>query len=453
MFKGILTSKAYLLFLLLNGLSISAQAVTEPFPEFDQVQLEKTLQLGTDQVVDIVGKPYVGISVYAVQEGHLAPIPFQFEEYDDKGYLFQKKSKHVDKASIGVFDNNDLLVLMLKDTGVKASPDQLKDLDVISELNIENESTSSYFYLVRNGDVSDKSYVSFDEKTGLITMPGATIQMNPKDILDWGDIIPRDFGDKSVSSIMDSLKIRISGKFFRIPFKLDNKNLQGKLRHVYHGPIRLTLDAKIRAIVMKIPLIRISGQLQVDYNSAKLFINMSTPSKYSKMIKDPNVIVAIDGHELYDGFVRTSVSGDQSYLVDGKMSEEEVALNNIPIDDDVSWIWLSSKDDFNIIGQFDIGSSTAAETPELYTDIEVFYRDDKSLIDKPERFDGALPSLGYQISSLPETDTTRFSYKVLFLKNMQPLNAGQYLDKLDERVVVSNSSFGPAEEPSLVNLP
>jgi len=275
--------------------------------------------------------------------------------------------------------------------------------------------------------------VSYNSETGLITMPEASVQMNPKDLLDWGDVFPRKSTGISTESILDTLKVRITGRFMKMPLRLDNNNLQAKLQNIYTGPVRLTLDAQFRAIVAKVPLLRAHAQIHIDSHSAKLVVNLNTPKMYAKLLKNPQVIVAIDGNALYGGFVQTSVSKNKTFKIDGKMSDEEKSLNDIQVDDDVSWIWLSSKDDFNLIGQFNV-ESQAGYNPDIYTDIKIYYRDDHSLNDKPERFKGAIPSLGYQLRGMPETEKVALAYKVFFIQGLKSLGAGEYIDRLDKKV-------------------
>lgn len=428
-----LVRKASILIIALYSAAVFGNTNVDVSIPFSKVQMEKAITLSADQLEPIKGKEFSNITVYAKQNDKLIPIPFQFEEYSDKGFLFQGPTEGVDPTEVGVFNGRDLLVFMLRDSGTKALPEDFQQLDLITQVEIRDYDTTSYIYLIRNGARSSKRYVTYNTETGLIEMPTALVHMNPKDLLDWGDIIPLGYDNDEAPSILDSIKVRISGSFMNIPLKLDNKNLQAKLKNVYEGPVRMTLDAEFRAIILKIPIVRAHAQVHMDIHSANLFVNMSTPKAYSKWLKDPRVIVAIDGNALYGGFVQTSVTGNQSYYVDGEMSEEERQLENIPIDEDVSWIWLSSKDDFNVIGQFDVMSQEVIIDPDVYTDVTVYYRDDKSLIDKPERFAGALPSLGYQMRGMPENESTAISYKVFFIDDMKPLGAGEYLKQLDSK--------------------
>lgn len=406
-------------------------------PDFNMVQSHKIVEITPESVPSLAGKTYESISVFALKNGKLQPIPFQFEEYDDKGFLFQGKVKGVDKENVGVFDQQDLLVFMLKDSGAKATDSQLENLKLKATLELLDDGAKSYVYVVESGERSSTRYVSYNSETGLITMPEALVYMNPKDLLDWGDVFAKEGDSFSEKSFMDTLIVRITGEFLKIPIRLNNKNLQAKLENVYSGPVRITLDAEFRAIVAKIPLIRAHAQIHIDSHSARVFVNINAPTKYAKLIKDPQIILGIDGNELYGGFVKTSVSGNQSFLVDGKMDQHERSLNEMPVDDDVSWIWLSDKDDFNIIGQFDVRSRDDYN-PEEYTDVTVFYRDDVNHIDKLERFPGSLPTLGYRMRSIPSSDKVGMSYKVFFIRGLKPLEAGDYLSRLDNPSMVSS---------------
>ncbi len=399
-------------------------------PDFNMVQSHKIVEIARESLPSLDGKAYESLGVIALKNGKLQPIPFQFEEYDDKGFLFQGQVKGVDKENVGVFDQEDLLVFMLKDSGAKATDSQLESLKLKASIELLDDGVKSYVYIVESGERSPTRYVSYNSETGLITMPEALVYMNPKDLLDWGNVFAKVGGDISEKSIMDTLIVRITGEFLKIPIRLNNKNLQAKLENVYSGPVRITLDAEFRAIVANIPLIRAHAQLHIDSHSSRVFVNINAPTKYASLIKDPQIIIGIDGNELYGGFVKTSVSGARGFLVDGKMDQHEIALNEVPVDDDVSWIWLSDKEDFNIIGQFDV-SSRDEYNPEEYTDVTVFYRDDVNHVDKLERFPGSLPTLGYRMRAIPSSDKVGMSYKVFFIRGLKPLEAGDYLSRLD----------------------
>jgi len=403
--------------------------------ELDQVQLHKVVEITSSAMPELVGKPFQEWGVFAYKDEQLKPIPFQFEQYDEKGFLFQGKVEGVDEKRVGVLGQQDLLVIMLKDAGERATNDQLKGLSVITSLEISDRGVTRYIYVIKSLARSSERYVTYNSKTGLIAMPEAVVYMNPKDLLDWGDVFAKE-GDKlSEKSFMDTLIVRISGSFMKIPIRLNNKNLQAKLQNVYEGPVRLTLDAQFRAIVAKIPVIRAHAQLPIDSYSARLYLNLNAPMKYAELIKEPQVLIGIDGNELYGGFVKTSVSGDQRFIVDGKMDEHELALNDLPVDDDVSWIWLSDEKDFNIIGQFDVSSRDDYD-PDEFTDVTVFYRDDKNHNDKLERFPGSLPTLGYRLNSIPASENAGMSYRVFFINGLKPLGAGEYLSRLDNPVKV-----------------
>ncbi len=419
---------------LVNVSFASSQATID----LDKPQLHKVVEINATALPDLVGKPFQEWSVFAYKNEKLQPIPFQFEQYDENGFLFQGKVKGVDKKRVGVFGQQDLLVMMLKDTGEKASENQLNGLDVLTPLEIKDRDFTGYVYLVKSPARSSIRYVNYNSETGLINMPEAMVYMNPKDLLDWGDVFAKEGDRYSEKSFMDTLIVRISGSFLKIPIRLNNKNLQAKLKNVYEGPVRLTLDAQFRAVVAKIPLIRAHAQLHIDSYSARMYVNINAPAKYAKLIKDPQVLIGIDGNELYGGFVKTSVSGDQGFIVDGVMDEQELALNETPVDDDVSWIWLSNKKDFNIIGQFDV-SSRLDYNPDEYTDVTVFYRDDKTHNDKLERFPGSLPTLGYRLKTIPSSEKEGMSYKVFFIQGLGKLGAEEYLSKLDNPIKVKQS--------------
>jgi len=410
-------------------------------PAFNLVQMHKVIEITPAQLPTstqiLINQSIDTLSIYALEKNQLVPIPFQFEEFDHLGFLINNslaKDKH--KSTKGVFDNNDLLVFMLKDTGLQATAAQRRLVDVVSEIKIEDSSVSSYVYLVRNGKISERRYVDYDSNSGLISTPSASINLNPKDLLDWGDVIPTDAVDQQ--SVLDCFKIRINGKFLAFQLKLNNNNLQARLKKVHEGPVRLTLDAEIRAVVAKAPLLKADAQLHFDSSSARIYIDIDVPEQYSKLIKNPVVLIGVDGNNLYGQNVQTSVTGKNVYRVDGKMDFREKQLNKISVKDPVSWLWLNDENDLSLIGQYDL-SSNANFDPKHYPAITIFYLDDDEVIDKPERVRGAVPTLGYRLDGLPASNNVKMSYKVLIIRNLKLLTAGEFLDALDSKPTITLS--------------
>ena len=415
----------------------SAELLQATTITFNKVQSLKVIEVHPAQVPAMHRQAIDKVSLYALQENKLLPIPFQFEEFDHLGLLMSNSASAAKEKSFkGIFDNDDLLVFMLKDSGPQATPEQLKNLDIISDIKIEDGNLTTYVYLVRNGEISDRIYVHYDKNSGLISMPAASIGMNPKDLLDWGDVIPAHDADQK--SLLDCFKIRINGKFLAFQLKLNNNNLQARLKKVHEGPVRLTLDAEIRAVVAKAPLLKADAQLHFDSSSARIFIDMHVPGQYSKLIKDPVVVIGVDGNNLYGQTVQTSVSGKSTYRVDGKMDSREKALNKVKVKEPVSWIWLRDENDLNLIGQYDLSANENFD-PKNYPEITIFYVDDAEKIDKPERFRGSTPTLGYRLDGLPASDQVKMSYKILLINQMQPLSAGEFLQALDNKPRISVS--------------
>jgi hypothetical protein len=401
---------------------------------FDKTQQLKIVEIHANSLGSLQSQTIKNISIYAVQEDSLQPIPFQFEEFKHKGFNYPELASE-EKDQEGILDHNDLLVFMLKDSGIKASQEQLKDLDVVSIVKLNDADITSYIYVIRNGQVSNKSYVNYDEESGLITMPDATIQINPNNFLEWGDFVYINEGVES-ESLLDSLKIRINGSFLFFQLKLDNDNLKAKLQTIHHSPVRIVLDGVLQVIVANIPLVDADAQMFIDSSSARLYIDMKTPNNIDKLVKDPVILLGIDGNNLYGTTVRTSVSGESIFEVNGRMDDAEKALNNVKVKESVSWLWLSDGEGFNLIGQYDLRANKNFD-PADYPDITIYYLDDENKVDEPERYKGSVPALGYRLEGFPESRRVRMSFKVLIINDVDAIHAKNFLEAFDEPVKVS----------------
>ena len=57
---------------------------------------------------DLVGMEFKSLDVFAIQNGVLTPIPFQFEDINDRGSTYFIKGRVPPKGTLGIVDEHDL---------------------------------------------------------------------------------------------------------------------------------------------------------------------------------------------------------------------------------------------------------------------------------------------------------------------------------------------------------
>lgn len=170
----------------------------------------------TDLLTDLPTRDTTGYRLYSVQDGHLLPIPFQFDERDGAGEIVFNDAE----TSAGFrFDENDELVFMAKDTGdrmvpglLPATSDAAVEIAVIDPANDRR----GWAYLIHYpGDVppaSPVSYARFDPATNQARTSFYTMDYSPgRNFFTGMRIHP--FAGGTGENFLDRMKVRVNPTF------------------------------------------------------------------------------------------------------------------------------------------------------------------------------------------------------------------------------------------------
>src|SRR5690606_12358359 len=126
-------------------------------------------------------------SLAAVKDGALKPIPYQFDERTESGFIYMKnnpdKAKKEDPlvGKEGFFDGNDQLIFMMKDGGARKSSSMKADGELLAEIAVDNyKGEQRYVYLVKGARLqSEDYYVRFSAQLGRVETDYYALKVDP----------------------------------------------------------------------------------------------------------------------------------------------------------------------------------------------------------------------------------------------------------------------------------
>ena len=359
------------------------------------------------------------LSLMAVREGKLIPIPFQIDEYDKTGLIWiEGENDNPPEGKPGIFDDFDELAFMFRDGGwERYNPEQhpLEQGTLLEEIRLDSpRNQPRYIYLVRNNpERSRADYVQVDLEKGEISSTLMKLNYDPEDFTQIESMAPR-LGPHANKNVFDNIYVNISTGILNQKLRVDldtRKNIKATPIAVKDGAVRASLLVKARIWYAYLPTF-FSQKFQIDFYEQSVTI----PSRFAigsvKVLKffllflrEPRIHFAIDFHNL-DG-ARLSfdqVYGDGQYgLVDGKMSAFETTMNATRLPGD--WLHMDSNQGWEMFfsnhmpvvpnGLFDAFLNGVT--------MNMFYEDDTESTTDYERYPGATPRLGFQSEGLPRT--------------------------------------------------
>lgn len=400
------------------GLTSLAWAMDEDIPAFEnQITEIKGIELP-----ELVGVDFDRMSVFVFESGVLAPIPFQFDDITAKGTVYFEKGRFPLHGKRGVFDEHDSLIVAFDDLGGQLPNYKEYGNRVLAEVKVAHADDERYFYVLQGiPGIEKESYVNYDTKTGIVDTSFYTLHTNPEDFLDWKHFMFKAYKGDQEKSLVDSLKVRMNaGIMAKLPrVTLDNRDMTTKIVDVKHGPLRTTVLLDIAIKVLNVSVVYIDMQYSIYPQEVGLRFFVDVPPIFAKMLSDPNVSISIDGNELKGAAVRSALGPREPVIVDGKMSPNEKELVKQGVDNNNTWIWCSTRRDFDILANFYI--------PEDFkVPVDFHYQDDKGLKDKPEVYPGQFPNIGYYFNDVPVDDTFDFSLNIFFATHMGFNNPERY---------------------------
>lgn len=369
---------------------------------------QKIIEIKGAELPGLTGKPFSPLNLFALRQGMLVPIPHQCEDFDDEGYSWFKQSKARLRGTEGILDAHDSLFFRFANAGARLDQAQSALTPTLMEIEIKDGGNVRYVYVSQQSvGFTHTPLANYDASSGKISTDFFTLQTDPDNLLRWSDFTYRHFQGLPNNTLLDTLKLRIEAGVIlnNARVTLDNQNLRTKVIATKSGPIRTVMLAESSMNFAGVPVVYIDMQMQLYPQQINIDAKVAVPSILKRLLKDPTATVTLDGHNLTGSELRSSVAL-KSVVVDGKMTAEELAIDDNPVGQN-AWIWLSTHKGFDIF-------STLYIPPNFAVPVTLHYQDSLTDEDSPERFDGQGPNVGYHMQDIPVNDTFHFAFQAYF---------------------------------------
>ncbi|PCI50957.1 MAG: hypothetical protein COB51_02815 [Moraxellaceae bacterium] len=344
----------------------------------------------------VLGQSSDDYSVMVFNGTELAPIPFQFDDLNDKGFPYVPGGSLAIEGQEGIIEAQDELVFMIRDSGSKAEADALAAVEgeVVLELELKDLNIQRYAYLVKgNASRSDVHYTHYNQETGFIKTDHFTLETDPDNIFVWADLMYE--GYEPQKSIWDTMKIRIHARMGFLKTTLSNRFIPSEVVAVKNGAVRTIISVDATIALFGVELASAGANVTVTSQTLQFPVHITVP-KAANILSDFNIDISLDFHEM-DGVQIRSGAGSKEPLVAGKDGIGAGAEpKDLALSVEESWLTGTTQQGWDIIAFF-VGSKNFA--PDL--DVLYFDHGRDSEEDSPERYDGSYPQVGYIVNELP----------------------------------------------------
>lgn len=427
--------------LVLFGFSIASFAYAQPAQK-------RTIKRTTDPIIISGGKlkqfdgaKIDNIRVYAELDGKLAPIPYQIDERKPDGDLaFPLGPKPSFDEDNGAFDKNDELVFMTKDIGGKVTEGDFpegfkKKVEVaVTDPLTKKKGWAYVFSFTEPPPRSDVDYVSClkgCEQIRALHYENAFA----KDAKIGFDMLKiTKAGKGSGKNMIDRLKIRAKTGTKIIPItitKNENDFVSALIAYI-DGPVRVIRRTRNQMFIFwKIPTPASVIDNVYYYNYFLWPTVVDVPFDVSKLLKECEFKVITDGHSNSRGRIFINSNNLDGVVMDGKMSEAEKNLDLSPYKWSVVY-GLKEGDTGAWMNRLVYDTSVEAQ-PML------FYLDDVSIKEPPEREKGYFGAIGYDLKKM-ETLSAGIWELTSIMYNIPVYTPGdevEYLNILDHPIKIN----------------
>ncbi|MCG8673225.1 MAG: hypothetical protein MI867_27805 [Pseudomonadales bacterium] len=417
--------------------SKGAWAVALNEPGKDQGSPYQIVELKGIEIPDLLQKSFDQLTLFSVKQGILIPIPFQLEDYDAEGYSWFKESGNQLLGEENVFDEHDSLFFRYTDSGEKLDDYNASFAQISTEIAVTSPKTglTRYVYVSDklNGFIH-KPLTQYDQTTGVIESDYFRLKTNPNNFLIWNDFTYQGYQGESTNTLLDTLKIRMDAGVILegVRVTLDNRNIKTEIQAVKQGPIRTVVLGSAYLTFASVPVIFLDLNVQIYPQQYRIDAKVHVPAILAQLLNTPRATITLDGNNLAGSLLRVSAGSKDPVKVDGSMSEAETALADINLPKNDNWIWLTTQKGFDIIAQLFIPDNFGVP-------ISVFYIDNQEMIEKPERFAGQGPNVGYRIHDIPIDDTFHFGFSAFFSESISPLAPQDFMRSIASVPQVASS--------------
>ena len=377
------------------------------------------------------GMPVAKIRALSWQGEVRKAIPFQIDKRDAKGrYEFSTR----DDGSALMLDVNDECVFMTSDAGERKHADsegskQQPTVEIVIVDSKTGEQKWVYLQVVTADSLPGvtKDYVAYDAARDAIQTATYKLGFSKSqpfliDSLQWHI----DAENKWSQNVVDTMKIRHKGKLLGVDFVRTHGDYRSRVLAVKAGQIRV-----IRKTLNSVKIVSFlqSPSVAIDYvayaNGFQMDTMLDLPFKLSWFFSDLTTYATIDWNDAPSlpvvGLYKAGMSG---LPINGVMTPEKEQF--------------SKGVDQRFALQSAYGLLTAQLEMDKGTPVEskLYLRDERTIIDKPEKIPGQFGNVGFMTTGWEKVDTSlhHLIFNVLLL---QKTNVEQGLGLLGQYPVKS----------------
>ncbi len=391
--------------------------------------------------------PIKNINLYTIKDGNKRAIPFQVDERNKKGkYIFPFGQKANPEESDGVFSGNDELVFMIKDTGDRAISGMFPKCDSIMEIEIIDpvDESNRWIYLVKTSlpptDLSTEDYVNYDITTTTIDAKNYIMRFDPDFTIGFARLSAKPVFGGTGDNWVDRVKIRLDVKTrfgFRI-IKDEDAFSSSDLAHI-DGPVRVIRRTANQVKLwwkIKSPSAIIDNIFYYDYYYYPMKINI--PLDPSLLFSEGIVRVSQDwlslNREKQIKYYNSKNTG--GVTIDGKMSDTEKALNRGSFD------WSATLCN-NGKGPGTLSRLVRREQLGHF-DYNLYYMDDLSITDGPEKESGHFGDTGYCFNDISAVKRGMYileMHQFIVPAGYEEGSANNYMNIMDNKLQYNVTEF------------
>ena len=407
-FQNIKRFRLMLFVAMLCLISTPSIATLRPLTEIAAFQ---TIMVEGGDLAAVLGEAIDKISLAAVIDDEMEPIPYQIDEYNNGGAVFfENWSVPIDGVQ-NLFDKADKLLFLQKDAGSRRKSYHRFDGEFLAEVALTgDDGITRYVYVIKGSRLrSEEQYVRYSAEDALVETDFYSLTYNPDNHVIWDDFTIVNYeGDENP---LDALKLRMDTGLITSFSKttLNNNQIVAIPAGEHIGPIRATTQMDLTLWLLKMPMLQVSLQIHHYPKSIVYDVRMVIPEVRRKLLVNPTLSMSLDANNLLGTTVRTALGPKQAGIVDGEIGEIERKLIEAGLTATENWIWASTHRNLDILAFFDFLGDTDEPLSTVYVD-------DKLLEDEPERFVGQLPNMGYKIENLPDSGFFGFATS-LYISN------------------------------------
>lgn len=402
----------------------------------DLVLENKVIVLKSENLASLNGKAFIHYSLAASHKGKVIPIPFQFDELTEDGFIYTEGTEstalkmegvHSEiKGQANIFDEDDELLFMLRDAGerIKNTKEPLLAGKAVSEIEVIGyDNIRRYVYLVKDARIhSETVYVQYSSDIGRAETDKYSLQVSKKNALVWDDFSFFSFNGANPQKPIDTMKLGVRANVIPaalVPVYLNNKHLKATPLADKTGPIRATTTYRQTLNYLGAPWF--ASKLQIRHYESKVDYHfvLRMPEARRQMLANLKVRISTDGRELKGSKIVFSSDPEFIGSVDGVVSEEEQRVIEIQPDlDQKNWIWLDTQNNFETFTTFEVSQETKVDSDFNKPKLEFRFEDNEDKKDKPEFYAGQSPDAGFEIK-MPQFGKVFMKYSINMFANTQ----------------------------------